>query len=255
MANARAVFNQADINGDGVLSQPEFKTFLARNSIIGSEANGLGVVGGSGGGYGSSSFESSAYESSATGGALERDLTYAGTGFGNAGYGSSAYESASSRSSVGDISNVNNAYNVDRAAGFSSNDVASGSYLSASRSSSVQQYQTDAQGNFKDSNPQLVRRPAQGGPVTYTQNIKVRFLRPPAVPPPGVSSLLINTHILIRCILLILAPYYPRSATTSTTCTRSSCCSSTCSTSSSTTCACLARTTTPYTSYCCFSDW
>ncbi|CAF4991215.1 unnamed protein product, partial [Rotaria socialis] len=52
-------------------------------------------------------------------------------------------------------------------------------------SSVVHQYETDAQGNFKDSNPQVIRRPAQNGPINYSQNIKVRFFQPPAPPPPG----------------------------------------------------------------------
>jgi hypothetical protein len=39
---------------------------------------------------------------------------------------------------------------------------------------------------FNDPNPQIVRRPAAGGPVTYQQKILVRFLQPPAIPPPGV---------------------------------------------------------------------
>jgi hypothetical protein len=41
---------------------------------------------------------------------------------------------------------------------------------------------------FQDPNPpQIIRRPAAQGPVTYRQNISVRFLQPPPVPPPGVS--------------------------------------------------------------------
>ena len=48
-------------------------------------------------------------------------------------------------------------------------------------------YATDAQGLFKDPNPQVIRRAAQSGPQTYTQKILVRFLQPPPVPPPGVS--------------------------------------------------------------------
>lgn len=53
-------------------------------------------------------------------------------------------------------------------------------------STTTQQYETDAQGLFKDSNPQVIRKPATGGPLTYEQNIKIRFLQPPPVPPPGV---------------------------------------------------------------------
>ncbi|CAF2520716.1 unnamed protein product [Rotaria sp. Silwood2] len=46
-------------------------------------------------------------------------------------------------------------------------------------------YATDDQGLYKDPNPEVIRRPAPGGPQTYTQRVLVRFLQPPAVPPPG----------------------------------------------------------------------
>jgi hypothetical protein len=41
---------------------------------------------------------------------------------------------------------------------------------------------------FQDPNPpQVIRRPPPQGPITYRQNISVRYLQPPPVPPPGVS--------------------------------------------------------------------
>ena len=43
-----------------------------------------------------------------------------------------------------------------------------------------------ATGVYNDPNPQIVRRAATEGPITYQQKILVRFLQPPAVPPPGV---------------------------------------------------------------------
>ena len=49
-------------------------------------------------------------------------------------------------------------------------------------------YATDAQGLYQDPNPQLIRRPTTERVQTYTQRVIVRFLKPPAVPPPGVSS-------------------------------------------------------------------
>ncbi len=45
---------------------------------------------------------------------------------------------------------------------------------------------------YQDPNPQIIRRAAQGGQITYTQNVKIRFLQPPPVPPPGVKSFLIQ---------------------------------------------------------------
>ena len=42
-------------------------------------------------------------------------------------------------------------------------------------------------GLYYDPNPEIIRRGAPSGSQTYTQNIRVRFLQPPPVPPPGVS--------------------------------------------------------------------
>ncbi len=67
-----------------------------------------------------------------------------------------------------------------------------------SSSSAVQSYPTDAQGLFQDNNPQIIRRPAPNGNVTYTQNIRVRFLQPPPVPPPGVSIFLLFIILTFR---------------------------------------------------------
>lgn len=179
MNSASAAFDQADANRDGSLSQNEFRNFLARNSVVGNDVNNLGV---GGGGYNSSAYRSSTYESSSAGG-LGGNLSYNASGVGGAGgYGSSSFESSSYRSSVGgDLGN---------AAGLSAADAASANFSSSSQSTSVTQYQTDEQGNFKDPNPQVVRRPAQSGPLTYSQNIRVRFLQPPAAPPPGVRFVL-----------------------------------------------------------------
>jgi len=41
---------------------------------------------------------------------------------------------------------------------------------------------------FQDPNgPQVIRRPPIQGPLTYRQNVSVRYLQPPPLPPPGVS--------------------------------------------------------------------
>lgn len=46
---------------------------------------------------------------------------------------------------------------------------------------------------YQDPNPpQVIRRPPAQGPITYRQNVSVRFLQPPPVPPPGVSFLLLK---------------------------------------------------------------
>ena len=172
----RAIFNQVDTNKDGSIDPNEF------NQWAGS-AGGFGAGGASS--YESSSFSSGGYGAGAGlvgagyGGAssYESSASYgAGAGLVGAGYGgASSYESSAS-------------YGAGAGAlvgGASSYDAASSQFSSQT---AVQQYATDAQGLFIDQNPQIIRRPAAGGVQTYTQNIKVRFLQPPPVPPPGVSN-------------------------------------------------------------------
>ena len=112
---------------------------------------------------------------------------------GQSGY--SSYEQASYASSAGvgangfDASTTSGA-NLSGAAAAAS----SSSFEASSAQQQIQQYATNSQGLYQDPNPEIVRRPAPGGQVTYTQNIKIRFLQPPAIPPPGVSTLCLYSH-------------------------------------------------------------
>jgi hypothetical protein len=141
------------------------------------ESSSFGAGVGAGGAYGGASgsgYESSSFESSSSnfGGAGGFDASFGGASAGGFdGAGASSFESSSFSSGAG--------FGGDASANFQS----SGS----SSNTQVQQYATDAQGLFQDPNPQIIRRPAAGGVQTYTQNIKVRFLQPPPMPPPGVS--------------------------------------------------------------------
>ena len=74
----------------------------------------------------------------------------------------------------------------------------------ASSGGAVQTYATDAQGLYQDPNPQVIRRPAASGVQTYTQNIAVRFLQPPPVPPPGVSDHLQRSRLFHEHTLCIV---------------------------------------------------
>jgi len=190
MSVADAVFNAADANQDNRLDLNEFRNLVGAGgvstSVGATDLTGLGAAGG----Y--SSYQSSSYDASGAG--------LAGAGLGGAGYsgaslvggglsgatlggggygGASAYESYSS--SVGNVGGdfglVGGGVNVVDGGLSVAN-------LGASQTV-VQQYETDAQGLFRDQNPQIIRRPAVGGGVTYTQNIRVRFLQPPPVPPHG----------------------------------------------------------------------
>ncbi|CAF1085682.1 unnamed protein product [Adineta steineri] len=75
------------------------------------------------------------------------------------------------------------------AVGYGGGETAGASSSTFETTSSQNQVQVNgganAQNLYQDPNPQIIRRPAQGGPVTYTQNVKIRFLQPPPIPPPG----------------------------------------------------------------------
>jgi len=188
---ASGLFSQVDANQDGSIDKTEFSNWLGSNAAGGAGLVGVGA-GGAGGGYGSSSsYESSSYSS--TGGALGADAGFAGAGglggassFESAGYSSgagleagavggasfqsSSFESSSAGGAGFDVATVN------QAAGYTSETNAAWSRYGA---------EVRGAGLYVDSNPQIIRRQALGGVQTYTQNIKVRFLQPPPVPPPG----------------------------------------------------------------------
>ena len=142
------------------------------------------------GAAGASSFESASFESSSSGLGGGAEFAYAAGAGAGAGAGeASSFESSSFSSSAN--------FGADAGAAALANVAAGGStFESSSSTTQVQQYAVDAQGLFKDPNPQIIRRAAIGGVQTYTQNIKVRFLQPPPVPPPGVCDYL---HYDCRC--------------------------------------------------------
>ncbi|CAF4227589.1 unnamed protein product, partial [Rotaria magnacalcarata] len=207
-----------DINKDQRLDIDEFRALLSRSVGVGS-AN-IAVDSTSGGGqyaassYGSSSSgaygDASAAGGNYTGGVELLGATVNGAGFagGESSYGSFQQSAYSSTSGVGassfddsTLGGVNvSGFGASASSGFglnnyaadaiSSNETGGFSSQSTVEASTSQQQQfqiaTNNQQNlFQDPNPQVVRRPAPGGNVTYTQNIRVRFLQPPPVPPPG----------------------------------------------------------------------
>jgi hypothetical protein len=157
---ARAIFNQVDTNRDGGIDRNEFTRWV----------NGANVGGASN--YESSSFNSGNYGGDAVqAGGYNASASFGGAGF--AGNSSSSFESS-------------NNYGVAGQYAAQGLDASSSSFSSQS---TQQTYATNAQGLYQDPNPQIIRRPAVGGVQTYTQNIRVRFLQPPPVPPPGVRNL------------------------------------------------------------------
>ncbi len=187
-----AEFNQVDANHDGGIDPGEFRNFIGTSFFYSwyiyidnkwslFSGQNIGAVGG--GAAGGSSYESSSFESSSSSAGLGGGVVggwNASAGANGLASGASGYESSSFSSNVGYGAGAGQV--AGGAIGLSGS-----SYESSS--TQVQQYATDSQGLFNDPNPQIIRRAAIGGVQTYTQNIRVRFLQPPAVPPPGVSHL------------------------------------------------------------------
>lgn len=109
---------------------------------------------------------------------------------GNGNYGSfeqASYSSPSPAASARGEFDIHTTSPSVKMTGTTGVSASSSSFETAGTQQQVHQYPNAVQGLYQDPNPQIIRRPAQGGHVTYTQNIKIRFLQPPAVPPPGVS--------------------------------------------------------------------
>ncbi|CAF0733997.1 unnamed protein product [Adineta steineri] len=168
-----AAFLQADINRDNRLDLNEFRNFAQQNSYNGgngftSDSSSHESSSLTGGPFGGAHYEAS-YRSEADSGlaggvngsynSTSSSYSTDNTGYGAAGYGAAGLVGGGAGYGVSSTESVN--------------------------STAVQSYATDSRGLFQDNNPQIIRRPAPSGPLTYTQNIRVRFLQPPPIPPPG----------------------------------------------------------------------
>lgn len=69
-------------------------------------------------------------------------------------------------------------------------EVTSDQVIHTSSSEETNRYIERSGGNvYKDPHPQIIRRTRTDGPVTYEQRIRVRYLQPPPIPPPGVHKI------------------------------------------------------------------
>ncbi|CAF4199163.1 unnamed protein product [Rotaria sp. Silwood2] len=196
---ADELFNQADINRDQRLDLNEFRQLIARNLGFGS--TNYGATANDNGQYSSGSYDSlsSAMYGNANGGygngpeLVGATINGAGAAAsGESSYGSydlSAYTSAAGVGANGfDASALAGSASYGFDANGSSGSAGFSIPSTLETSTSQQQYQvatSNSQNVYQDPNPQIVRRPAPGGSVTYTQNIRLRFLQPPPIPPPG----------------------------------------------------------------------
>ena len=208
-----ALFSHVDANKDGAVDQAEF-------------ANWMHSGAGAGAGVGSGSYESSAYTSmggdtgfAGIGGASSFDYA-SGAGFGGA-YGASAGFGGAYGASAGfggaygaGAAGYGNAFAGDSGfqsssyesggAGYDSAAVSQAANYTADTNAAWSRYGAEVRGAglYVDSNPQIIRRQAPGGVQTYTQNIKVRFLQPPPVPPPGVCDIYYLLYLPITIVYL-----------------------------------------------------
>ena len=169
---AKAIFSQVDANHDGSIDRNEFQQWAtgASQSSGGAQYESKGLFNsGAAGNFDSSSFESSGY--SLAGAAGESD-------------GSNFHTAKIVRGNV-----LESTVHHPDAGGFEGSNVSQAGNYTAEMNAAWSRYGAEVRGAglYVDSNPQVIRRPAAGGVQTYTQNIKVRFLQPPPVPPPGVS--------------------------------------------------------------------
>jgi hypothetical protein len=196
---AKAIFNQADANHDGAIDRNEFQQWAANsggnNAGAGSQYD---PAGGAGGNFEQSSFESSSYASGgAAGGAYGAEAGFTGatspSSFEGASYGGGAGLEASAASGGQFQASSSSTFEAGASganvAGYDSAAVTQAASYTAETNAAWSKYGAEVRGAglFFDTNPQIIRRPASGGVQTYTQNIKVRFLQPPPIPPPGVS--------------------------------------------------------------------
>jgi hypothetical protein len=201
---AKAIFNQADANQDGSIDKEEFQQWVRSAGSAGGAGGAghfdLSGAGGAGANFGSSSYESSSYSS--TGGA-GGDFGAAGSFGADAGAaGASSFESSSFAAGAGFDAGAAGGSNFQSSSSFESGSAGAGydvttvsqaASYTAETNAAWSQYGAEVRGAglYVDANPQIIRRPAAGGIQTYTQNIKVRFLQPPPVPPPGVSDIFV----------------------------------------------------------------
>lgn len=190
------------MNKDQRLDINEFRNLLAQNLGAGATLYAGNIVSGgpyAGGAYESSS--SSAFEGAggvASGfGNITGLAAAAADGIGSEGgnenfaYDLSSFSSGTAGASGGfdvNVATADGSAAVGTGVAVTGGTASSSTFEANTTQQQIQQYATDKQGLFQDPNPQIIRRPAQGGQVTYTQNIKIRFLRPPPAPEPGVST-------------------------------------------------------------------
>ncbi|CAF0782755.1 unnamed protein product [Rotaria sordida] len=147
---AKALFVEVDTNQDGRIDRDEFRNWIANTGGL-----------------------TSSCELSTSGLTLYDNATSRIDG--------NEYK-VSSQNAFESTADLNTSYGVTTASAEFTGDTA----IHTSTVQQTNQYLSQSGKNiYNDPNPQIVRRAATGGPITYEQKVLVRFLQPPAIPPPG----------------------------------------------------------------------
>ncbi|UJR13598.1 hypothetical protein I4U23_000611 [Adineta vaga] len=186
---AKAIFNQADANHDGTIDRGEFQQWAgvasnAGGSVTGASQFDLNAAGASGN-FESSAFESTGYASNGANAAFNGSAS--ASSFEASGYANGATLDASATNGSNFQASSSTFEASTNGAGYDTTAVSQAANYTAETNAAWSKYGAEVRGAglFVDANPQIIRRPASGGVQTYTQNIKVRFLQPPPIPPPG----------------------------------------------------------------------
>ncbi|CAF0714167.1 unnamed protein product [Adineta steineri] len=159
MANvdvAKAMFSQADTNQDGIVDRDEFRNWAS--NATGSTPSTHEILTG-GVTYNSDNNAKTGINRNETSSQSAFEYT---SGFSTSNSAAAAAAAAALRERTSSTTvQTNNAQETNE-------------YLSRS-----------ANGVYNDPNPEIIRRAATEGPLTYQQKILIRFLQPPPVPPPG----------------------------------------------------------------------
>jgi hypothetical protein len=192
---AKAIFSQVDTNQDGTVDRNEFQQWVSGAGRFSAGAGAgqyeASALGGAGSNFEASSYESSGYSAGGGGGAYSAESGLAAAG------GISSYESSGVAldAGAGNFQSSSSSSTFESgAAGFDASVAGQAANYSAESNAAWSRYGAEVRGAglYFDANPQIIRRQAAGGVQTYTQNIKVRFLQPPPIPPPGVRDALFS---------------------------------------------------------------
>ncbi|CAF1310347.1 unnamed protein product [Rotaria sordida] len=194
---SKAIFNQVDRNQDGAIDRHEFQQWVSGGAGAGA-AGGGGGIGGATAAFDTGSYELSNISSGGipTGGAFGVDSGLTGSSFESSTLTSGGISGISGIAGIGGIGGIEGGFSdisgstfdsTTANAGYDATSIHQAANYTPETNAAWSRYGAEVRGAglYVDANPQIIRRQVAGGVQTYTQNIRIRFLQPPPLPPPG----------------------------------------------------------------------